>query len=246
MQCCVNDVIVDEMTKFLAIKPTDQTHALTVPDPDDPLQTLTLPLSLRGVTSLLHVRNVTADDFYNDEIPRIDLTSETLTWDPSTTAYEEQENGMTDHSGAIVRDAAVRRPDLVVSALHSPTTDLADILHDRNFHQVLLNNVHISSLDTSLNGHIRTRKTAPIDHLTLASRWMISPEKAKRTVQRTTQRGVRTCLNPTLARRFPTNDRMLRYKRLPHPVFTDTMFAGTASKQGNKCAQAYTTSFGWS
>jgi hypothetical protein len=101
-------------------------------------------------------------------------------------------------------------------------------------------------MDTSLNGHIRTRKTAPIDHLTLASRWMISPEKAKRTVQRTTQHGVRTCLNPTLPQRFLTNDRMLRYKRLPHPVFTDTMFAGTASKQGNKCAQAYTTSFGWS
>ena len=36
MQCRVNDVIVDEMPKFLAIKPTDQTHALTVPDPNDP------------------------------------------------------------------------------------------------------------------------------------------------------------------------------------------------------------------
>jgi hypothetical protein len=71
MQYCMNDVIVDEMPKFLAIKPTDQTHALTVPDPDDPSQTLTLPLTLRGVTLLLHVRNVTADDFYNDDIPRI-------------------------------------------------------------------------------------------------------------------------------------------------------------------------------
>jgi hypothetical protein len=242
----VNDVIVDETPKFLAIKPTDQTHALTVPDPDDPSQTLTLPLSLRGVTSLLHVRNVTTDDFYNDDIPRIDLTLETLTWDPSTTLYEEQENRMTDHSGAIVRDAVVRGPDLVISALHSLTTDLADILHDRNFHQVLLSHVHISSMDTSLNGHIQKHKTAPIDHMTLASRWMISPEKAKQTVQRTTQCGVRTCLNPTLARRFPTNDQMLRYKRLPNPVFTNTMFAGVASKQGNKCAQAYATSFGWS
>jgi hypothetical protein len=111
-------VIVDETPKFLAIKPTDQTHALTVPNPDDPLQTLTLPLSLRGVTWLLHLRNVAADDFYNDDIPRIDLTLENLTWDPSTTLYEEQENGMTDHSGAIVRDAAVRGPDLVISALH--------------------------------------------------------------------------------------------------------------------------------
>jgi hypothetical protein len=42
---------------------------------------------------------------------------------------------------------------------------------------------------------------------------MISPDRAKRTVVTTTQRGVRTCLNPTLSRRFLTNDRMLRYKQ---------------------------------
>jgi hypothetical protein len=39
---------------------------------------------------------------------------------------------------------------------------------------------------------------------------------------------------------------MLHYTQLPKPVFTNTMFARTASKQGNKCAQAYATSFGWS
>ncbi len=232
-------------TPHTDLNPTDQTHALTVPDPDDPLQMLTLPLSLRGVTSLLHVRNVTADDFYNDDIPRIDLTLETLTWDPSTTLYEEQENRMTNHSGVIVRDAAVRGPDLVINALHSLTTDLADIMHNSYLHQVLLPHVNISGKDTSLNGHIQMRKTAPIDHMTLASRWMISPEKAKWTVQRTMQRRVRTCLNPMLARRFLTNDRMLCYKQLPHPVFTNTMFAGTTSKQGNKWAQAYATSIGW-
>ncbi len=177
-----------------------------------PLQTLTLPLTLRGVTVLLHVRNVTADDFYKDDIPSIDLTSETLTWDPPTTLYEEQENGMTNHSGAIVRDAAVRGPDLVINALHSLTADLADILHDCNFHQVLLSHVNISSMDTSLNGNIQTCKTAPTNHMTLASRWIISPEKAKQTVQWTTQCGVWKCLSPTLAQRFQTNNRMLHYK----------------------------------
>ena len=38
---------------------------------------------------------------------------------------------------------------------------------------------------------------------------------------------------------------MLRYNRLPHPVFTDTMFAGTKSKRGNKCAQIFCTDYGW-
>jgi hypothetical protein len=63
--------------------------------------------------------------------------------------------------------------------------------------------------------------------MTLAGQWMIAPDHAKKTVQRTTQWGVRTCLNPTLAQRFPTNDWMLCYKWLPHTTFTDTMFAGT-------------------
>jgi len=38
---------------------------------------------------------------------------------------------------------------------------------------------------------------------------------------------------------------MLWYKRLLHTVFTDTMFALTVSRQGNKMAQIYSTSFGW-
>ncbi len=35
MQCCVNDVIVNNLPKFLAADPTDQTHALTLTDPDN-------------------------------------------------------------------------------------------------------------------------------------------------------------------------------------------------------------------
>jgi len=38
MQCCVNDVIVNDLPKFLASDPTDQTHALTIKDPNNPLQ----------------------------------------------------------------------------------------------------------------------------------------------------------------------------------------------------------------
>jgi hypothetical protein len=74
---------------------------------------------------------------------------------------------------------------------------------------------------------------------------MIAPERAKTTVQMTMQRGVRTCLNPTLSQQFLTNDRMLRYMRLPQTTFTDMLFAGTPSRCGNKCAQAFSTSFGW-
>ncbi len=194
---------------------------------------------------LFNVRSVTINEFNSHDYLQLHLTSETLTWDPMTDLYEQQQHAMMDYSGNIVHDAAVRGPKLVLNELQSLTTDLADLTHDCNFHQVLTSHVIISNVNASLSGHVRSRKTAPIDFMTLAGRWMIASDCAKKTVQRTTQRGVHTCLNPTLARQFPTNNRMLCYKRLLHTTFTDTLFAGTPSCNGNKCAQAYSTSFGW-
>jgi hypothetical protein len=126
---------------------------------------------------------------------------------------------MTDYSGNVVRCAAVRGQAgiLAITSLSSLSSDLINVTDDENFHHVLTSKVMISSVESSLNGHIRSRNIAPIDPQTLAARWMISPDRAQRTVVMTTQRGVRTCLNPTLSRRFPTNDRMLRYNPLCLP-----------------------------
>ncbi len=52
-------------------------------------------------------------------------------------------------------------------------------------------------------------------------------------------------LNPTLSRQFPTNDRMLWYKRVLHTMFSNTLFAGSVSRQGNKMAQVYAASLDW-
>jgi hypothetical protein len=38
---------------------------------------------------------------------------------------------------------------------------------------------------------------------------------------------------------------MLRHPHMPHPVFGNTIFAGTESKNGNKCCQVFATNFGW-
>ncbi len=233
MQCRVNDVIINNLPKFLATDPTDQTHALTLTDPKNPLQPVILPLILRGVTMMLNVRSTTIDEFNSHDHSRLHLTSETLTWDPTTDLYEQQEHTMTNYSGNIVRDAAVRGPKLILNELQSLTTELADLTHDCNFHQVLTAHIVVSSIDSNLSGYVQSCKTAPIDFMTLAGRWMIALDHSKKTVQQTTQRGVCTCLNPTLARQFPTNDRMLCYKRLPHTAFTDTMFAGTPFCSGN-------------
>jgi hypothetical protein len=90
MQCCVNDVTVNNQPKFLAADPTDQTHALTLTNPNNPLQPVILPLTLRGVTSLLNVRSVTINEFNSHDYLRLHLTSETLTWIPRLTCMNNR------------------------------------------------------------------------------------------------------------------------------------------------------------
>jgi hypothetical protein len=160
MQCRVNDVTVNDLPKILAANHTDQTHALTINDPNNPLQLVILPLTLRGLPLLFNVRTVTINEFNSQDYPRLHLTSETLTWDPKTTLYEQQEKAMMDYSGNIVRDAAVRGqvPTLIVNELQLLTTDMADMTHDCNFHQVLTSHVVISSVNVSLSGHVRSCK----------------------------------------------------------------------------------------
>jgi hypothetical protein len=228
MQCQVNDVTINDTPKFLVPNPTDKMHALTLKDPDHPAQTITFPLALQGVTFLLNVRAPTLDKWNSDAFWRLHLTSETLTWDPTTTLYEDQELAMSDYSSNVIRRVTLRGQvsTLVINPLSSLTAHYADVTDDDNFYPVLSSMVQISSTESSqnklsLNGHIRLRKIVPINPQTLVAWWMISPDHAKCTVVMTTQHGIQTCLNPTLSRCFPTNDQMLCYKRLPH-IFLQT------------------------
>ncbi len=222
-------MVNDNMPKFLTSDPTDHTHALTIIDPDQPAQMVILPLALGGETLLLNVRGITLDEWNSDAFKWLHLTSETLPWDPTTTLYEEQEEAMIDYSGRVVMTTQLLMGHinhLVINSLSSLNNDQADITHDENFYDVLASHVQTSSIETSLNGHICLHKTASIDPQTLAACWMISPECAKQTVIMTTQRGVCTCLNPTLSGQFPTNDQMLWYKHVLHTIFSDMFLPG--------------------
>ncbi len=108
------------------------------------------------MTLLLNVRTVTINELNSQDYPQKHLTSETLTRDPMTNLYEQQENAMMDYSGNIVCDAAVRAqvPTLIVNELQLLTSDTADMMHDCNFHQVLTSHIVVSSIDASLSGHV--------------------------------------------------------------------------------------------
>jgi hypothetical protein len=150
-------VIVDNTPKVLTSDSTYHTHALTIIDPDQPTQMVILLLALQGVTLPLNVRGISLDEWNSDAFKRLHLTSETLNWIPTTTLYEEQKGAMIDYSGHVV---TTTRPlighinHLVINLLSSLTTDQADTTDETNFYDVLTSHVQISSIETSINGHI--------------------------------------------------------------------------------------------
>jgi hypothetical protein len=73
--------------------------------------------------------------------------------------------------------------------------------------------------------HATMRDKGGVDAVTLATNFGIGIEAAKRTRLVTTQRVVSKMIHPGLNKRYRTNDRQLKYRRLPVTLFTDTMYS---------------------
>jgi hypothetical protein len=81
----------------------------------------------------------------------------------------------------------------------------------------------------------------------LAKVWRINLDTAKRTIESTTQLRPQAKLN-SLNRNYPTNDRMLRYKRIHTHFFMDAFFAtltARKSSRGHTCMQLFVTDKGF-
>ncbi len=117
------------------------------------------------MNSLLNVHKPTIADWTSGEIRRLALTSETLTWDPTTTIYEEQENAMTDYSGRLTDRPAVRGhvDKYIINVMTTSTQDIANVTNDDNFYRTLTAHRMISIAETHLTGHIRTHAQPPLD-----------------------------------------------------------------------------------
>ena len=85
-------------------------------------------------------------------------------------------------------------------------------------------------LDNFMASTAQAGKTRGVDPKHLSKIWRISHEDAQRTTDVTTQTSTRTD-DPTLSRNYPTNDRMLRYKRIKDYFFMNTFFT---SKKGGQ------------
>ena len=151
----------------------------------------------------------TKEEWESRRHPRIDLTSDNLTWDPSCSRYEDQEEALLDHRGEFNPpeiDTSMRGPKLVINSLTSQILledfdtsmrgpklvinsltshlPLAAITHNDNFATVLQSKVNVSATHS---GGVRSNAKKSVDAPTLARRWMIPEHRARQTVQQTTQ-----------------------------------------------------------
>ena len=144
---------------------------------------------------------------------------------------EEQEHACSDlFGGLLTRFSSAGKHTLIINQVTATTiVDAADLYSDDNFGAVLESHAHITVAQLAQTpkyaniadiqnsatryGTIQSNKRKPVDGNTLARRWEIPSDKDRATVKKTTQQGVRSTLHPTLSHRFPTNDRMLRYRQ---------------------------------
>ena len=96
----------------------------------------------------------------------------------------------------------MKRGPVFVSAVvsHSLAYDAADVMDNDNLATALEAQIQI------IISLIDTIRKQSIDPIVLAKRWGITPEKAQKTIQATTQRGISTKLHPLLSRWFRMND----------------------------------------
>ena len=146
-----------------------------------------------------------------DNCPRVELTYLTKEQDPHSTTFQEQEEALMDNKGKLHKWSSKRKNvDRYISMLDTMlASTLAECQDDptHNLSLALNGQVQVSGIVSGVNTNKGKAQVTPYD---LPKRWNIGLETAKRTLLKTTQRGLRTSPNPLLSQQYSTNERMLK------------------------------------
>eukprot|EP00978_Attheya_sp_CCMP212_P012604 scaffold31521_cov55-Attheya_sp.AAC.3 len=208
MQLCMNDVAIDECPKFLHSAPTNETHAIRFPGMIGDSGYL-ISLNLHGVMSYLPTRKPTMEEW--ETCHHLEFTSEGPEWDPHHDRFSEQDNALLDSSGRF-RDFGDRigRNRRFISLLNNENARFRSriIAETTSQCQVVLNEINstlnearfVESLQSNVKVRLPRQSEVSVTTSTrglmvnaqeLAQRWDIGIKMAEKTVESTTQRGVR-------------------------------------------------------
>lgn len=212
---------------------TESSHSIVAQD-------LVIPLQLSGVHSIFASRSPTAYELAHPYLfPHITLTADRV-WEPHDISFHNNELSIRT---SLTYPRYTPYEDRTISEINLQMSQVSRALDDDQFPTLLSISAILTSADLgSLPQKPRRGAPTPLD---LAKRWFIGLHSAKRTLERTTQRGVRDFTASQGTRRLRHSTYQLMYRHLRSSVYTDTMFANVKSLQGNRCAQIFTTWFQW-
>ena len=154
-------------------------------------------------------------------------------------------SGLSQRSIMAIRNSEANSKIVRIGEVETVLGSISPTFNDRTFCDRLIAAVNIATShrdDTTRTaaGIITNERHSKVSVEDLAEKWNIGLETAKRTLQVTTQRGIRTALHP-LTRRVRVDHLDLHRTRLRGGTwYCDTMFAKVKSKIGNTCANVFT------
>jgi hypothetical protein len=224
-------IVNDCPAQFLPVKDrTSNSHAIIYDN-------FKIPLKLRGIISYFDTRKPTVHELSDTKrYQHIELTSP-HTWDPyDNTVPSDEQNILTPNSIDTSSLIDHRTISLVDTTIDSPSYHL----HGSRFVQLLESQVlydYHSLMATN------TKRKGTVTASDLAKRWYIGLPAAQRTIQQTTQRGVRDFTSTGGFRRMKHTAHQLLYRHIRAAIYTDTMFSKVKSLKQHTCAQVYVTNF---
>jgi hypothetical protein len=229
-QMRMNGLIVDDVPIHLA-QSDEATHSIYFPEIK-----LRLPLLMEGVVSYLPTRKPTPHEIESCE--HIQLTGDE-DWNPHSDDFATQEETAIRLRSRTLKMVSVDAMEgEYVPEIPSSGMDTVSGAYCEKSLLATVERMEIMAVRS------KTRKFT-LSAEKLAQRWSISLEAAQRTLQATTQRFIRSALDP-IDRRFRTQQAQFRYNRLNTRFYSDTMFSNTRSTRGNSCGQVFVNDFGFS
>ena len=205
---------------------------------EDSNGTITIPLSTIGTNILTTTRTPTQDEL--DNCTHIIWTSQ-REWEPSNIVFPAPK-------WTIAEDKAGR-----ISSITTKNENMEDeerIFNVNDFTRRLIASCKVTSIPTrrsvsnvvvsdvpTPNTFVSGDRKSDVTPQSLSERWMIGLDTAKQTLEKTTQRLVRSAVLP-LSRRYKA-DRIFQLPRLQGTWFSDTVDGRVKSKDGNKYAQIF-------
>ena len=189
-----------------------------------------IPFQTAGTTVYFESEAPTLEQVEDLSIPHIVLTSEEP-WDPQTVqlrphfrgTYRTDKFAVQHISSIATGTKAILMEAMTVETGMEHLIEISPVLCPHELDRRLIHAVKYETRHSEVNAQ------------EIAKKFQISLETAERTLQMTTQQGIRQAIHP-LTKRYRVDHLYLNRRKLPGKWYSDHMFSKVKSLEGNTCA----------